>query len=296
MGDPAAEDGLLADWLAHYAALMVLIVLIVTVLATTWATLTIPGTEMWTIVVDTTQQAHARQLGVVGEALCKAENTFTEAMKQLGLTGSPDPLYAMVRLRAVPESRMLIVTARADDIYTASTTSDAMAQALVHAFERSGYTGMRILGAPQSAPIPSGLEPPIVALVAAVLAISLGLAVAIASYRIRRPVIALERAVAIVSPGSVMAVPGKGRFLGALRRWPPEVASSARTMFAGTTGIALRVPGSDPADALRLAEAVGIPGGTGGRTVLACGPRTRERDLRLEAVPDPASVDLLWIS
>ena len=280
---------------------MALIVVLVTGAAVTWASVALPSTEMWSIVVDSAQDVPARQLGVVGEALFRAEDTYTEAMLELGMSGDPDQLYRGVKLRSVPESRLLIVIARQDDIYRASITSDAMAQSLVHAFERSGYPGLRVLGAPQIAPVPSGLSVPAIGLMGAVLGIVLALAVAIVAYRVRRPVLSLHRAAAIVHPDAVHSVPGAGRWLGALRRRAPVSAGAAlrstgeRLREAGAT---LLTPGQPPRDRQRLAEALGIADDTGqdppGRS--RCDPRTRERDLGTARGSGATSVELLWIA
>lgn len=298
MRDPAGDDGLLADWLAHYAARMLLIAVVITVAATAWAALAVPRTEMWSIVVDSEQDVPARQLGVVGEALFQAEDTYAQAIGELGLTDA-QALYDVVTLRSVPESRLLLVVARADDVYTASTTSATMARALVDAFERSGYPGLRILGAPQPAPTPSGLSVGAIALIAAVTGIVVAFAAAIVDFRVRRPVLTLHRAAAIIRPEAIGTLPSGGRLLGSLRhRSVPSAAPAGSHLetLLDPEGSTLVAPGMSEADRGRLAALLGISQGhDGGGALIACEPGTRERDLDLlRTLPIPAR-RLLWI-
>ncbi|MEX0984531.1 MAG: hypothetical protein WD096_05730 [Actinomycetota bacterium] len=298
MRDASADDGLLVDWLAHYAALMLIIIVVITAGATAWAAFVLPSREMWTIVVDSTQDVPARELGVVGEALFQAEATSTEAMAALGLTGGPEQLYRFVQLRAVPESRLLIVVARTDDLYTASSATDAMAQALVHAFERSGYTGMRVLGAPQPAPVASGLSVGVVALAAVVMGVILAFGIAIVSYRMRRPVLTMERATALVDPLAVASIPGTARALGSLRRRPPRISrGSLRLAAPFGDGTRLQAPGFSERDRRKLARSLGVPARSeGARAVIACDAATRERDLRAVTSKNASPLELLWIA
>jgi hypothetical protein len=300
MRGPADDDGLLGDWLAHYAPLMLLIVVVVTVAAVAWATVTVPTTEVWSIIVDSEQKVPARQLGVVGEALFRARDTYGEAMATLHMQGPPDQLYRDVDLRVVPESRLLIVAAKTDDLYTSSVIADSMAQSLVHAFDRSGYPGLRILSAPQPAPVASTLPVPAVGLLGAVAGIVLAVAFATTSYRVRRPVLSLHRAVTLLDPDGVASIPGHARFLGALRRRPPGVSPTAARLaasrFAGER-IALRAPGLREDARRRLGTILGITDDPGAEHVLVVADaRTREREIADAETKGPASLDLLWIA
>lgn len=298
MREPAADDGLLAGWLAHHAALMILIVAVATTASAIWGAFALPSTEVWSIVVDSEQKVPARQLGVVAEALFRAEDTYTEAMGQLGMTGDPAPLYAIARLRAVPESRLLIVTARTNDLYTASTTSDAMAQALVHAFERSGYQGLRVLGAPQAAPITSGLTVPVLALAGAVMGMLLALGTSIVLYRVRAPVLTMDRAAGILHPTRIASIPGRARVIGALRPHPPSLSPTATRIAGGIIGQGawIDTPGMSEPQRQRLEATLAITIGEGEeRRIVVADPRTSERDLRV-AVAAGTPAELLWIS
>jgi hypothetical protein len=298
---PAPDDDLLFDWLAHYGALMVLVVVVVvSVAAATWATFAPPSAETWSIVADSAQNVPARQLGVVGEALFQTEDTYAEAMATLGMTGDPAQLYRLVSLRFVPESRLLIVAARTDDINTASAAASATAQALVHAFERTGYNGLQVLGPPQPAPITSELSVPALGLASTATAIILALAIAIISYRVRRPVLTLHRAAALLGPDAVASIPGRRHLLGALRRRPPAISRQAARLASSRLrgpGISLDTPGLPERDRRRLATSLGLPEGAHGyHLVVACDPRTRERDLRKTTAKTGSSVELLWIA
>jgi hypothetical protein len=297
---PAADDGLLGDWLAHYTVFMLVIILIVTGIVGAWAALALPSVEMWSIVVDTNQEVASRQLGVVGEALFQTEDTYTEAMARLGMRGNPEQLYRIVDLKTVPESRLLIVTARTNDRASAAQATDAMAQALVHAFDRSNYPGFRVLGSPQTAPIRSGLSLLAATLAGLVVGVIVALAVSIVHYRLIRPVLTMERAAAALQPSSIASFPGSGRFLGTLRPRPPTVAGGAeRRVTPGVLvpGLTLRAPGYTVKERRQLADALGLQDtALGDHVVVVCDPRTRERDLRGSRRMPGASRELLWIA
>jgi hypothetical protein len=298
VGGPADDDGALGEWFAHHAALMVVVTALVTLVAAAVATFLLPSSESSSVVVDTAQEVPARQLGVVGEALFRAEDTYREAMAELGMSGDPEALYRLVALRAVPESRLLIVVARTDDPYSATVTSDAMAQALVHAFQRAGYPGLRVLGAPQPSPTPVGLSVGAVAIAGAIAGAIVAFAVAILLYRSRGPVLTMARASSILDAERVASIPGRGRWLGALRADPPALGDAdggtAPAAF-GPGPVALVVPRAGDDVGRRTADALGLTTAQDGPTVVLCSARTRERDLREIARRRDRS-GLLWIS
>ncbi|MGE5226968.1 MAG: hypothetical protein ACM3OO_08840 [Planctomycetaceae bacterium] len=297
-----ADDALLVAWTRHYAAVVALFVVGCVLAALTWGALTLPKNEVWSIVVDKDQVLPARQLGVVAEALFRAESTYRIALPEVGMT-EPSQLYKTVQLIAVPESRILIIEAKGNDRYQAERAADAMARALAQAFDEAGYPDFTVLGSPQPAPIQSTISTPTLAMLGAMLGLLLGLCAVILIYRAKRPVVALQRTAEFVRPETVIAAPGRRRWLGALRTHPPGLTPAGAAVIAGGVtdlpdGVRLLTPGIDERRREPFVRELGLSERDEGRALVVCDPKTREDDL-LEtmlglAEDDPPPI-LLWL-
>lgn len=301
---PVGGDAALSDWFRHYAALLLLLTVLGTVGGAAWGTFTTPRAEMWSIVVDTEQLLPARQLGVVAETLFRAEETYRSAIAELREDWSPQELFDHVELRSVPESRLLIVVATADDTFTAAIVSDAMARSLSEAFEVAGYPGFETLGAPQPPAARSTVSLPVFAALGASVGLLFGAGVAIVHFRTRRPVLTIGTAEGLVGLDDVVSVPHRWRALGVLRHWlPTSLSASARGLATGRlhgdgSTVMVRWAGASPRRAARMGEILGLdvdPGGA--RTVVVAEPNSRSRDLSEDptARRDPGAT-LLWLA
>ncbi|MGZ4131448.1 MAG: hypothetical protein ACXVWF_00240 [Actinomycetota bacterium] len=298
----AADDALLVAWIRHYAVVIALFVVGCVVLSLTWGALTLPKAEVWSIVVDTEQVLPSRQLGVVAEALFRAETTYQAALPAAGMTESSQ-LYGTVQLLSVPESRILIIVAKSNDPYEAQRAADAMARALAQAFDQAGYPGFKVLGSPQPAPVSSTISTPVLAMLGALVGLLLGLAVTILTYRAKRPVIAMQRAAEFVRPQTVLSAPGRRRWLGALRTHPPGLTKAgAGVLGAGlptqADGLRVIAPGFDQLHREALVGQLGLTEHDEGRPLVVCDPKTREDDLlrmMLGLADDDEPPILLWL-
>ncbi len=296
------DDTLLVAWIRHYTTVIVLFVLGTVILALTWGALTLPKTEVWSIVVDTQQVLPSRQLGVVAEALFRAETTYRIALPEVGMT-DPNELYKTVQLMSVPESRILIIVAKGSDPYQASRAADAMARALAQAFDQAGYPGFTVLGSPQPAPIPSTISTPVLALLGALVGLLLGLGTTILIYRAKHPLIAMQRAAEFVGPQTVFSAPGRRRWLGALRTHPPGLTRAGVGVIQATIppdaeGFRIVTPGLDERRREELLRELGVSEHEEGRPLLVCDPKTREDDLlraMLGRADDDGPPTLLWL-
>jgi hypothetical protein len=288
------------EWLRHYLAPVVLFIAVGASLAAVWGVLQLRGTEMWSIVVDTQQALPARQLGVVAETLFRAESTYQRAMSELRMEGPPSDLYDIVELKAVPDSRLLIVTAHSHDRDRATQAADAMAKSLAQALDEAGYANFEVLGTPQPAPVSSNISVPVLVMIGAVFGTMIGLAVVTLVYRGRRPVLALRRAAVLVGPAHIVSMPGRARFLGMLRTRPPQLTIAARqvatTQLAALDRASLVAPGVRAGRSAELAANVGLPEGTDGlHVVIACDPSTTETSLLVTMAQLSAPPTLLWV-
>lgn len=297
------DDTVLADWIRHYAVVVIVLTMLGGAAGLAWGALTTPRAEMWSIVVDTEQLLPSRQLGVVAETLFRAEETYGPALTELDLPYTPDELFDTVELRSVPESRLLIVVARADDTYTASIVSAAMARSLSEAFQESGYGGFEILGAPQPATVSSAVSLPVFAGLGAVVGLLVALGLAVLHYRARRPVLSLGVAAALLGPSDVVTVPQRWRVLGALRPLlPPSLSASATSLAIGQlhpaeAAAALRWPGAAPRRVARLSAILGLDDDPEAeRTVVVADPRSRTRDLEETLGGNASTQTLLWLA
>jgi hypothetical protein len=297
----SADDALLVAWARHYGVVIALFVVGCVIMAMTWGALTLPKNVVWSIVVDKDQVLPARQLGVVAEALFRAESTYRTALPEVGMT-DPNQLYDTVRLIAVPESRILIVEAKSNDAYQANRAADAMARSLAQAFDQAGYPDFTVLGSPQPAPIQSTISTPTLAMLGALLGLLAGAGVAVLTYRAKRPVIAMQRTAEFVRPESVIAAPGRRRWLGALRAHPPGLTpAGVAVAVAGLPaedGLRFFAPGLDDVRRLALVRELGLVEQDQGRAVVVCDPKTREDDLlrtMLGLAEDGRPPVLLWL-
>jgi hypothetical protein len=297
-----ADDTLLVAWARHYAVVIALFVVGCVIMALTWGALTLPKNVVWSIVVDKDQVLPSRQLGVVAEALFRAEGTYQPALPEVGMT-DPNQLYKTVQLISVPESRILIVEARGNDYYQASRTADAMARSLAQAFDTAGYPDFIVLGSPQPAPIQSTISTPTLAMLGALLGLLVGAGVAVLTYRAKRPVIAMQRTAEFVRPEAVIAAPSRRQWLGALRAHPPGLTPAGAAVVAAglpadPDGLRIFTPGIDGRRRQALVRETGHSEQGEGQAVVVCDPKTREDDLLLTMLgleEDGRPPLLLWL-
>lgn len=304
-------DAALLDWLHHYG----IILLLVTVLgaagaAAAWRFAT-PRYEMWTIAADTGSSLPDRQVGVVAQTLFQDKNTYADADTQLGAIKppvtppvTPTEFQDSVELRSVPDSRLMIVVARGDDLARTAAISTAMAQALSNAFQSSTGASLTIYGNAQSAPVETSGSLRLFAILGATAAFLLALGFSIAHYRTRRPVLEFGAMMELLSPPAVIAVSARRRRLGVLRHLAP-VGLSREAMFdaaqrlraAGRVG-SMQWPGASNRRLARIMELVGVhidPAAT--MTVIVAEPCSPSRELSEAASLDPMGrTTVLWLT
>jgi hypothetical protein len=132
-----------------------------------------------------------------------------------------------------------------------------------------------------------------------------GVGIAIAWYRARRPVLSLRRALRILPAKDVRVVDGRGGWRGALRRRPrpraralddPRVAA----LLPPEGSRAIAVPGiarrAERGVTRRVLRGRSLPAPASPATLVVIDARTRERDLDLEASQrEPEELQMLWV-
>jgi hypothetical protein len=279
------DEGELLDWIHFYGFFVVLMIGLGLAGGVIYNRLSSREFEASSVVLETSGQLSARQLGPVAEAVFGSAEVYGPAMRELGYQGGPDRFLGdMVDLRPVPDTNALIVVGRADTIEEAKATADATARSLVAAFaERAQLQDFVTFGAPEAASAPEGA-----AVIAVVLGGAIGLwlalAVAITHYWRVRPVLRVERALRITGADLATIVDGRARWLGVLRgrpRWMRSRANRARLASIGVAGgsrsLALVSMGGGPGQVTQPAAGTGTapPPVTG---------TTREREEDLEGI------------
>jgi hypothetical protein len=300
-------DAALLDWLRHYGIVLLLVTALGAAGAGAAWWFATPRYEMWTIAADTSSDLPDRQVGVVAQTLFQDKNTYVDADGRLhtnGLNVSGNELFDSLQLRSVPDSRLMIVVARGDDAARTAAISEAMANALSAAFERSNYPALQILGPAQPAPVESAGSLSLFVILGALAAFLLAFGLSIAHYRTRRPVLAFGTMMALLSPTKVVAVSARRRWLGALRHVAP-VSLSRPAMFDASQGLhaagrvgSMRWPGASSRRLERVMDVVGVridPAAT--MTVIVAEPASPSRELAEAASFDPVgTTTLLWLT
>ncbi len=299
-------------WLRHYAVLISLLTVLGAAGGGLYVKVFPPGQEAWTIVLQTGGGIGPLQLGSVSQAVFNSAATYQDVLQKYRPGESPQRFLSHdVQLLPIPQSNALIVIGRGRTLEDAARLSSAMADSLVHAFASKNISRFTFFK-PQPAVGPIHASLTTVVLVAAGAGLWLGVAIAIVHYRVRRPLLALSRAVSIVEPRRVV-------ILSTAKPYP--LAPRALWRNDRTTWSSLRRLGSGRRDGLvpelhalgaserterrlarRLRGALGIDRSHIGTepewTVFVCTPATGEVDLALArriSGGDSEDVDLIWV-
>jgi hypothetical protein len=314
------DDRILFDWVRHYAVLVALFVVLGAGGAALHYWMVPAKAEAWTLVVEKGSRIPARQLGPLSEAIFRSAAVYRPAMQELGISVPPQRFFGQgVDLRPVPDTNTLIVVGRAGTFSLAARFSSAMARSLVAAFRaRGGFKDFALFDQPQPAPVSSRLSFPAVLGLAGSIGLWVGLAVALLHFRIRRPVLSLQRALAVLVPDRTVVVAGvRPAWLGMLRpRGWDEMERNRRilrTLVDGDVSLvapSVVVPGTPHRTEARLAKrwarVLSDDGWGGGRgrsvgsspTVIVCDPATEISEMILaRSVVDRSTVqlDLVWV-
>jgi hypothetical protein len=308
------DDGVVFAWLRHYGLVIVLATVVGGLAGFAFAQLVPTREEAWTVVVETGGRIPPLQLGPVATAVFHSSAVYGPAMRSLGVT-EPATRFLRTRtdLRPIPDTNTLLVVGFGRNQHDAQAVSGAMARSLIAAFADTGLSGFEIVGIPQPAALTTGVGTVSAVLFAATGFLWLAVGGALLHYRLRRPVISLDRATKL-SEADRVATLRAGRFHPPrLRRLRWSDSTSNRTVIrelraAGLGAARVVVPGVGRKTERRALRRVtsalhqDLVGGDGGSTrattLLVAGPSSRQRDLRQASavanVP-PAHVALLWI-
>jgi hypothetical protein len=205
------------DWLRHYAAFMALVLITGTVAGAIVSVLS-RTIEATSLIVYQGTTVPAREFGVVGGAMFRSDATLLPAMQELGISSTKERFLAeSVRLRPVPDARVLLVVGLASTDERARMISGTTAQALRGSLTEAGLEGLRVL---RGGVTHRSLSRQVFVALGTLAGAMLGLGAAILLYRIRRPVLVLTRALDLTDPGQVALLDGRASWLGHLRRSP----------------------------------------------------------------------------
>jgi hypothetical protein len=317
------EEGLLFEWIRHYASLILLLLVLGTVLAFTYVKVFPPKSEAWTIIVEPPNaNITPRQLGPVVQAVFRSEAVYLPVMRELRVRESPTSfLKGSVDLLPIPDSRFFIVVGRSPDARRAARISDAMARSLLKVFKDRGISQFSMFDRPQPATVRRGLPPPVAAALGGAIGLWLGLALSLIHFLVLRPVLSFRRALALVGAnGGAILLGRPSPWLGVLRpraRWwdtvpnriklsalssagrPPrlvapgesrrwEAVLSRRFLQAVShqTQLDITFRGAIDATSRRASSSTGNSAADG--TVFVCSASTRERDVYLAKMDLPS--------
>jgi DivIVA domain-containing protein len=266
-------DPTLFDWLAHYGALLVLLVLLGMAGAVVYIELAARQFEASTLVVDTGRAYTARQLALVSQATFQSPAVVGPTMDELGIdVPVQDFINESVDLRPVPDTNTLMVVGRSNSIDRAGAISEAAADAFVSASNaRTDVTNFVIFGKSQGGPVQQNIAPPVAVVLGVTVGFWFGIAAAVLHYRLKRPVLAFARALEVSGADKVIIVNSRWSWLGVLQPKPPRASPRSRPFR----------PAHNDDAGIRQQQPIAWFGEGNGTRVVVAHPGTRERELEL---------------
>jgi hypothetical protein len=190
-------------WARHYAVLLVAALVVGAVVGGTIAGLRPPSAEAWTYVLQTPYRLPRAQLGVMSKAIFASPVVLERVRAELGVAVSETAFRQSVEVRPVPQSSTLIVAAHSADGTYSRELSAAAASGLVEAFRRIGVPEFEILGTGPPA-VASSVSDKVVIVAAMVVALLAGVVVALVHFGVVRPILSLDRAIAVTGPSRLV--------------------------------------------------------------------------------------------
>jgi protein-tyrosine-phosphatase/cell division septum initiation protein DivIVA len=288
-------DPTLFDWLAHYGALLVLLVLLGVAGAVVYIGLGARQFEASTLVVDTGRAFTARQLALVSQATFQSPAVVGPTMDELGIdVPVQEFLEESVDLRPVPDTNTLMVVGRSNSIDRAGAISEVAADAFVSASNaRTDLTNFVIFGRSQGGPVQQNIAPAVAVVLGVTVGFWFGIAAAVLHYRLKRPVLAFARALKVSGADGVTIVNSRWSWLGVLQPKPPRTSPRSGELK----------PAHDEDTGIRQQQPIAWFGEGNGTRVVVAHPGTRERELELarliptgmEIHDPPRHIQLVWL-
>lgn len=232
MGDGGDPNSALFEWFRYYAPALVLTVVAGLAVAGVTYLLTPRLYEMGSIVVETKGAIPAQSVGGVTAVLSRSATVYDEAGRILELP-SPERKSFLDRhaeVRPVPGSNVVLVIGRSESRKEAARISSAMAAALIKAVrEETGIQAMRLFSEPRTVEAIAGFSLSAILFLGSGVGLFAGLGLCVLHYRLRRPVLSLNRALAILAADEVEVIDSPtrlSRLLGPRRSTLPNTAKN----------------------------------------------------------------------
>jgi hypothetical protein len=302
-------ERLLLPWLRHYAAVLIALLTVGLVAGAVYA---VEGPRDQESAVLLLYQGHALgplQLPTLAPVVFRSPTVYEPTMRALGMSGPPDTLYERVFVRPVPDTTTILVVGRSRSAPTAAVIASTAAENLVSTFDHLGFQ-FAVVGEPLPSGIPVGPSRKVILVASALIGLWLGLALSLAHFHIRRPVLTLDRARGIVRPAKLMTIPAPASPVMKWKKMDPHVLEARAGELAtenGPSTVEMIIPrdqrtserrGPDPAGEAILLSRAGSEEAAQAWTVFVCDGGTPE--LRLRAARDQNGVDgrvgLLWVA
>ena len=247
------EDDTLFSWLRYYIGLVGAVVLLGVGAAGLYLGVAGNEFEAWSTVVEDGFRIPPRQVGAVAEAIFRSEAVYGPAMASLGIEEDPRSfLSTSADIRPVPETNVVIIIGRAEESQRAEEISAAMADSFVEAVEaRIEVSNFTVFDEARTVPVRGEVTVPVGLSVGGASAFWLGLGAAFLHYRLKRPVLAVERARRIVGTTRVTSLDGSWpKWLGIFRpklTWLPSKSNGQKLALLASDGAqppVVEVPGA----------------------------------------------------
>jgi hypothetical protein len=228
------EDDTLFSWLRYYVILVGAFVLLGVGAAALYLGLGRNEFEAWSTVVEDGFRIPPRQVGAVAEAIFRSEAVYGPAMASLGIEESPRSfLTSSADIRPVPETNVVIIIGRAEDSQRAREISAAMADSFVEAIgTRIEISNFTVFDEARTVPVRGEVSVPVGLSIGGASALWLALGAALLHYRLKRPVLAVDRAQRIVGATRVTSLDGSWpKWLGIFRpklTWQPSQSNGLK--------------------------------------------------------------------
>lgn len=206
------DDATLFDWLRYYARVILLVGALGACLAGLVYMTNPRQYEAGTIMVSTGTSVPPRSFGSVAIVLSDSSVVLDSAGEKLGLTLPVRDFFRQYsEVISVPGSNVMLVVGRAEDADEARSISQAMSDALAEAFEERTDHQVRTFARPERTEVLEGFSLPVTLALGGTAGLFAGVALSVALYRRRRPVLSLLRAASILDAEQVAIYDPKGQ-------------------------------------------------------------------------------------
>jgi hypothetical protein len=198
------DDATLFDWLRYYARVILLLFLLGAGASAALYRAYPPDYTAGTIIVSTGTAIPPRSFGSVAIAVSRSSEVFERASEALGVTERSREFFQdHSEVISVPGSNVMVVAGRARDAQGARRISHEMSRAVADVLKKRTGDQIQVFPRPDRTEALEGFSLPVAVCVGGASGLIAGIALSVALYRQRRPVLSMFRAAFLLGAGEI---------------------------------------------------------------------------------------------